>query len=131
MERESDVGAGNPIYEDKYSVSYMWEEILTKDSVLELISNFVFLEVKEEVDEQQGRKKIKETIIFPRYHQRDVLHKILADVYEMVLHLITSFSIVQALEKLILLHGLPIGYHHYMMHRTKLFLIISLLLLTE
>ena len=76
------VGAGNPIYEDKYSVSYMWEEILTKDSVLELISNFVFLEVKEEVDETTGKKKIKETIIFPRYHQRDVLHKILADVYE-------------------------------------------------
>ena len=44
------VGAGNPIYEDKYSVSYMWEEILTKDSVLELISKFIFLEVKEEVE---------------------------------------------------------------------------------
>ena len=44
-------GAGNPIYENKYSVSYMWEEILTKDSILELISKFVFLEVKEETDE--------------------------------------------------------------------------------
>lgn len=75
-------GAGNPIYEDKYSVSYMWEEILTKDSVLELISKFIFLEVKEEVDEATGKKKVKENIIFPRYHQRDVLHKILADVYE-------------------------------------------------
>ena len=75
-------GAGNPIYEDKYSVSYMWEEILTKDSVLELISKFIFLEVKEEADETTGKKKVKENIIFPRYHQRDVLHKILADVYE-------------------------------------------------
>ena len=75
-------GAGNPIYEDKYSVSYMWEEILTKDSVLELISKFIFLEVKEEVDEVTGKKKVKENIIFPRYHQRDVLHKILADVDE-------------------------------------------------
>ena len=75
-------GAGNPIYEDKYSVSYMWEEILTKDSVLELISKFIFLEVKEEVDETTGKKKVKENIIFPRYHQRDVLHKILTDVYE-------------------------------------------------
>lgn len=75
-------GAGNPLYEDKYSVSYMWEEILTKDSILELISKFVFLEVKEETDEATGKKKVKENIIFPRYHQRDVLHKILADVYE-------------------------------------------------
>lgn len=74
-------GAGNPIYENKYSVSYMWEEILTKDSILELISKFVFLEVKEETDETTGKKKVKENIIFPRYHQRDVLHKILADVY--------------------------------------------------
>lgn len=75
-------GAGNPVYEDKYSVSYMWEEILTKDSILELISKFVFLEVKEETDEATGKRKVKENIIFPRYHQRDVLHKILADVYE-------------------------------------------------
>lgn len=73
-------GAGNPIFEDKYSVSYMWEDILKKDSLLELISKFIFLEVKEEQDEDTGKKKIKENIIFPRYHQRDVLHKILEDV---------------------------------------------------
>ena len=75
-------GAGNPIFEDKYSVSYMWEDVLTKDSVLELISKFIFIEVKEEDDETTGKKKVKENIIFPRFHQRDVLHKILADVYE-------------------------------------------------
>lgn len=77
-----DAGAGNPLYDDKYSVSYMWEEILQKDSILELISKFVFLEVKEETDEATGKKKIKENIIFPRYHQRDVLHKLLERVYE-------------------------------------------------
>ncbi len=75
-------GAGNPIFEDKYSVSYMWEDILTKDSILEIISKFMFVEVKEKEDEITGKKKIKESIIFPRFHQRDVLHKILADVYE-------------------------------------------------
>lgn len=75
-------GAGNPIFEDRYSVSYMWEDILTKDSILELISKFIFLEVKEEEDENTGKKKIKEKIIFPRFHQRDVLHKLLEDVYE-------------------------------------------------
>lgn len=75
-------GAGNPLFEDKYSVSYMWEDILTKDSILELISKFIFLETKEEVDEITGKKKTKENIIFPRFHQRDVLHKVLGDVYE-------------------------------------------------
>lgn len=74
-------GAGNPLFEHKYSVSYMWEEILTKDSILELISKFVFVETKEEFNEETGKKKTKETLIFPRFHQRDVLHKILDDVY--------------------------------------------------
>lgn len=75
-------GAGNPLFDDKYSVSYMWEDVLTKDSILELISKFIFIETKEKVDEATGKKKIKESVIFPRYHQRDVLHKILDDVYE-------------------------------------------------
>lgn len=75
-------GAGNPLFEDKYSVSYMWEDILTKDSILELISKFIFIEVKEKEDEITGKKKTKENIIFPRFHQRDVLHKVLGDVYE-------------------------------------------------
>jgi len=41
-------------------VSYMWEDILTKDTVLDLINKFIFLEVKEEVDELTGKKKVKE-----------------------------------------------------------------------
>ena len=65
-------GKGNPIFKDRYSVSYMWEDILKKDSVLDLISKFIFIETKEK----------KENIIFPRYHQLDVIRKILADVRE-------------------------------------------------
>lgn len=75
-------GAGNPLFEDKYIVSYMWEDVLTKDSIFELISKFIFLETKEKKDEITGKKKIQENMIFPRFHQRDVLHKILDDVYE-------------------------------------------------
>lgn len=77
-----EAGAGNPLFEDKYSVSYIWEDVLTKDSILELISKFIFLEVKEKEDEITGKKKVKENIIFPRFHQRDVLHKVLDDVYD-------------------------------------------------
>ena len=74
-------GAGNPIFKDKYSVSYMWEDVLTKDSILELISKFIFIQKKEEINELTGKKKVKENLIFPRFHQRDVIHKLLSDVY--------------------------------------------------
>ncbi|MCI9405279.1 MAG: type I restriction endonuclease subunit R [Clostridia bacterium] len=75
-----DSGKGNPIYEDKYSVSYMWEDILQKDTVLDLISKFIFLERKEETNEVTGKKTVKEKIVFPRYHQLDVIRKLVADV---------------------------------------------------
>lgn len=75
-------GAGNPLFADRYSVSYMWEDILTKDTVLDLISKFIFVERKEEEDEVTGKKKHKETLIFPRYHQLDLIRKLLASVKE-------------------------------------------------
>lgn len=75
-----DAGAGNPIFEDKYSVHYMWDNILKKDSLLEIIGKFMFIEVKEKIDEITAKSKIKETIIFPRFHQLDVLRKLLEDV---------------------------------------------------
>lgn len=75
-------GAGNPTYSDKYSVSYMWEDILKKDTVLDLLYKFVFLETKESEDTVTGKIKTSENIIFPRYHQLDVIRKLLSDVRE-------------------------------------------------
>ena len=75
------VGAGNPVLEDEYSVHYMWDNILKKDSLLEIFSKFMFIEVSEKED-AQGKIKKNETVIFPRYHQLDVLRKVLADVKE-------------------------------------------------
>lgn len=77
-----DAGAGNPLFEDRYSVSYMWEDILTKDTILDLLAKFIFVERKEDVDEATGKKKRSETLIFPRYHQLDLIRKLLASVYE-------------------------------------------------
>jgi len=67
-----DTGAGNPLRDDDYSVAYMWEDVLHKDSVIELVSQFMFYE-----RDKEGR----ETLIFPRYHQRDAVRRILADAY--------------------------------------------------
>lgn len=73
-------GKGNPIYGDRFPVYYMWDEILKKDMVLELISKFIFIEVTEKEDPLTGKKTKKETLIFPRYHQLDVVKKVLDDV---------------------------------------------------
>lgn len=75
-----DAGKGNPVYEDKYSVSYLWEDILTKDTLTELIFKFIFIDRKEELNELTGKRKVKENVIFPRYHQLDVVRRLLADV---------------------------------------------------
>lgn len=75
-------GAGNPEVSNKLSVSYMWEEVLTKDSLLELIKKFIFIERVEKEDEITGTTSIKETVIFPRFHQLDLIRKLLIDVRE-------------------------------------------------
>lgn len=77
-----DTGAGNPLFEDRYSVSYMWEDILTKDTLLDLIGRFIFIERKDETDEMTGKKKHSEAVIFPRYHQLDLIRKLVASVSE-------------------------------------------------
>ncbi len=75
-----DTGKGNPNYKDKYGVYYMWADILKKDTLIELISKYIFIEKRENKDIETGRSKIKETLIFPRYHQLDCLRKIIEDV---------------------------------------------------
>ncbi len=76
-------GAGNDINpETGRGVDYMWEDILKKDTVLDLISKYIFVEVKEKIDQKTDEKKISETLIFPRYHQLDCVRKVMADVCE-------------------------------------------------
>ncbi len=72
-------GGGNPENPNGLPVSYMWEEVLKKDSILDLISKFIFIERKEE-DDLEGKIKAKETVIFPRFHQMDLIRKLVQDV---------------------------------------------------
>ena len=74
-------GKGNPLNDDGFGVSYMWEDILQKDNLIEILSKFVFVE-RIETKDQNGKLKKKENIIFPRYHQLDCIRKTLADVTE-------------------------------------------------
>lgn len=78
---KKDGSAGNPANENGYATSYLWEEVLQKDSLLNIISRYIHLEVKNKED-HTGRKYVSETMIFPRYHQLDVVKKLLADTRE-------------------------------------------------
>ncbi|RLA84880.1 MAG: type I restriction endonuclease subunit R [Epsilonproteobacteria bacterium] len=73
---KKDGSAGNPHNEDGYATSYLWEEVLQKDSILNIIARYIHLEVKNKED-HQGKKSKSETLIFPRYHQLDVVRKLL------------------------------------------------------
>lgn len=67
-----DKGKGNPPAEG-YRTAYLWENILSKDSLMEIIGRFIHLQVEEKRFEDQIIKK--ETMIFPRYHQLDAVRK--------------------------------------------------------
>lgn len=71
-------GKGNPNNEDGYDTAYLWEKVLTKDSLLEILQKYMHLQ--QEFDKKGNL--IKESMIFPRYHQLDVVTKLLADVKE-------------------------------------------------
>ena len=75
-------GAGNPPNPEGYATSYLWEEVLQRDSLMDLIHRFIsYVKEKEEVVRKGVHKSVtKEKIIFPRYHQYDVVRKIMADV---------------------------------------------------
>lgn len=65
-----DGGAGNPPDPAgrTYRTAYLWEEVLQRDSLLDLFARFIHLQI-EEKQTDEGHKVKKETMIFPRYHQ--------------------------------------------------------------
>ena len=69
-------GAGNPPNPHGLKTDYLWREVLTREGLTDIIENYA--QVVEEKDERTGRRKAQQ--IFPRYHQRDVVRKLLADV---------------------------------------------------
>jgi len=63
-------GAGNPVDPAgrSYRTAYLWEEVLARDSLLDLLARFLHLQVDEKRDDE-GRKVKTEQLVFPRYHQ--------------------------------------------------------------
>ncbi|KAB2928446.1 MAG: type I restriction endonuclease subunit R [Dechloromonas sp.] len=75
----ADGGAGNDVPEDvnRYATDYLWNEVLLPDNLLNILARFVHLQIDDKED-WEGRKTKKESLIFPRYHQWDVVNKLLA-----------------------------------------------------
>lgn len=71
-------GAGNPPPKlgDGFSTSYLWNDIWTKDRVLELMQYFV-----QDVREHDEHGKLKRVVIFPRYHQLSAVRSLVADAH--------------------------------------------------
>lgn len=76
----ADGGASNDVPSDssRYATDYLWNEVLTTENLLAILGHFVHLQI-ENVEDWEGRKSKKETLIFPRYHQWDVVSKLVND----------------------------------------------------
>ncbi len=71
-----DQGAGNPINPNGSATSYLWEEVLTRDSLLDILHRFLHLEVTKSRDPISGQVKTSTVLLFPRYHQWDAVTKL-------------------------------------------------------
>ena len=69
-------GAGNPPNPAGIKTDYLWKRILTPESLTNILENYA--QVVSKKDEKSGRKTTSQ--IFPRYHQLDVVRKLLADI---------------------------------------------------
>ena len=71
-------GAGNPPNPDGLKTDYLWKRILTPSGVTDILENYA--QIVEEENPKTGRRR--QVQVFPRYHQLDVVRKLLADVRE-------------------------------------------------
>lgn len=81
-----DGGAGNPPNPTGgYVTSYFWENVLQKDNLMDILQKFISYEKtekKEVMPDDSTNIKKTEKIIFPRYHQLDVVRELVRHVRE-------------------------------------------------
>ena len=74
----NDGGAGNPVNPTGLKTAYLWTETLSRNGLTDILENYA--QLVEKTDSKTGRKSKAQ--IWPRYHQLDVVAKLLADVHE-------------------------------------------------
>jgi len=70
--------AGNPPNPAGYKTAYLWESVWQRDSWLDIMSRFLHIQTETTEDKSTGRTYKRERIVFPRYHQLDVVRKLAA-----------------------------------------------------
>lgn len=75
-------GTGNPQNPNGYNTSYLWEKVLTKDALMNILQRFLHVSIEKTKVNKDGKDEVKTTkkLIFPRYHQLDVVTKLMLDV---------------------------------------------------
>ena len=68
-------GKGNPPNPNGIKTDYLWKQVLTRDSLVNIIENYA--QIVESKDDKSGKKKRDQ--LWPRYHQLDVVRRLLAD----------------------------------------------------
>ena len=68
-------GKGNPPNPNGLKTDYLWKQVLTRDGLTDIIENYA--QIVETRDDKTGRKRREQ--IWPRYHQLDVMRRLLAD----------------------------------------------------
>ena len=76
----------NPVNPNGFQTHYLWEEVLQSESLLDLIENFVHIRTEKSKEYDNNQQRIVETkkdvLIFPRYHQLNVIRKLKKSVIE-------------------------------------------------
>ena len=72
--------AGNPVVPGKSASSYLWERVLQRDAWLHILGRMMHLEERSETDPITGEVTKKATLLFPRFHQWDLVTRLLSDV---------------------------------------------------
>jgi type I restriction enzyme R subunit len=83
--RGRDHGTGNPpAAPGKYRTSYLWDEVLARDSLMDILARFLHLQVEvRQVPTAKGLKtERREMMIFPRYHQLDAVRRLVTHAGE-------------------------------------------------
>lgn len=77
FDKGDDDGAGNPPDPNgrNYRTAHLWEEVLERDSLLDILARYIHLQTEEKRDDQGRRVKV-ESMIFPRYHQLDAVRQL-------------------------------------------------------
>ena len=76
-------GKGNPQNPAGYPTAYLWENVFQKDSMMDILQKFISLKTSEDkklLSNGQVQTAKKKMLLFPRYHQLDVVRKIVAHV---------------------------------------------------